>query len=135
MPRIVLLLLFLPLAAFAQSPVAPEVETVISGGYWEKGADSGRYRVVLLNSGFEQVTSRVLIEWLRDPRQANSVTEVVASVETSLSFGNSVASLGVTLTPLGKGKVRIVASGVISADPTKKVRAVFVATQPGQVGP
>ncbi|RJG04729.1 hypothetical protein D3870_00685 [Noviherbaspirillum cavernae] len=131
--RAILLLLFLPLGAFAQSYLTPEVESVASGGYWENGNDSGRYRVIVVNSGFEHVTSRIIVEWLRDPKATDSAPVVVASIEPKLPFGDGVASLRVTLTPIGKGKVRIVASGVVSANPARKVRAVLVATQPGRI--
>ena len=66
----------LPLSALAQGGVAPDVESVISGGYWEDGAQSGRYRVVLVNSGFEHVTSRLRVEWVREPRSANASPEL-----------------------------------------------------------
>ena len=131
--RAILLLLLLPLSALSQTRVPPEVDSVVSGGYWESGSDSGQYRVVVVNSGFEHVTSRIIVEWLRGPASTGTAPEVVASVEPKLPFGAGVASLGVTLTPAGKGKVRIVASGVVAADPSQKVRAVLTATQPGVV--
>jgi hypothetical protein len=133
MVRALLFLLLFPLSALAQSYVPADVENVVSGGYWENGGESGRYRVVVLNSGFEHVTSRVVVEWLREPRAPNAVADVVASVEPKLPFGNAIASLGATLTPVGKGKVRIVVRGVVSAEPARKVRAVLIATQPGRV--
>ena len=131
--RVLVLLLLLPLGCLAQAHVPTDVESVVSGGYWERGNESGRYRVLVLNSGFEHVTSRVLVEWLREPQAREATPEVVASEEPKLPFGNGIASLGATLTPMGKGKVRIVVSGVISAEPTRKVKGVLIATLPGRV--
>nr|WP_298424589.1 hypothetical protein [Hylemonella sp.] len=133
MLRAVLFLLLLPLAAFARSPVAPDVDSVVSGGYWESGNDSGHYRVIVVNSGFEHVTSRVYVEWLRGPGSPDAKPSVVASVEPTLPFGEGVASVGVRLVPAGKSKVRILVSGVVSAKPTQTVKAILVATKPGRV--
>ncbi len=106
---------------------------MVSGGYWESGTDSGIYRVVVVNSGFEHVTSRVFVEWVRGPKSDESSPAIVAALEPALPFGHGIASLDVSLTPLAKGKVRIVVSGVISAEPSKKVRVVLLAKQPSRV--
>ena len=85
--RRVFITALVPLTASAQGSVAPDVESVVSGGYWEDGAQSGRYRVVLVNSGFERVTSRLRVEWVREPRSADASPGVVASSEPRLPFG------------------------------------------------
>lgn len=131
--RRVFITALVPLTAFAQGSVAPDVESVVSGGYWEDGAQSGRYRVVLVNSGFERVTSRLRVEWVREPRSADASPGVVASSEPRLPFGQNVASLGVRLTSVEKGRVRIAVTGVLSHEPGKRVNAVLIATKPGQV--
>jgi hypothetical protein len=123
----------LPLTAAAQGTVSPDVDSVASGGYWEHQGSSGRYRVVVVNSGFEHVTSRVRVEWVRDARSSSVGSDVVASAEPELPFGKNMASLGATLKPVGKGRVRITVTGVMSHEPLKKVKAVLVATHPGQV--
>jgi hypothetical protein len=133
MLRTLFLMLLLPFSAFAQSPVPSDVYSVASGGYWEAAGESGTYRVLVVNSGFEHVTSRVFVEWVRGPKPGESTPTVVASVEPELPFGRGIASLNATLQPQLKGKVHIVVSGVISAQPDKKVRAVLVATHPSLV--
>ena len=60
-------------------------------------------------------------------------TGVVASSEPRLPFGQEVASLGARLTPAGKGRVRITVTGQLSHEPGKRVKAVLIATKPGQV--
>jgi hypothetical protein len=131
--RRALITFLLPLSVFAQGSVAPDVESVISGGYWEDGAQSGRYRVVLVNSGYEHVTSRLRVEWVQDPQSAGASPEIVASSEPRLPFGQEVASMGARLTPVGKGRVRIMVTGVLSHETGKKFSAVLIATKPGHV--
>ena len=118
----------------AESGVPAAVHSVTSGGYWEAEGRQGTYRVVVLNSGYEHVTSRVLVEWLQEPTR-NEVAKVVSSVEPSLSFGNGVASLSVSLSPLATGQVQIAVSGAVSTDPTRNVTAVLLAFQPRAVRP
>ena len=125
--------LLLPVWAVAQSNVPPSVHAVLSGGYWQSGIEAGTYRVVVINTGWEHVTSRVFIEWVREPSGRDNLPVVVSSVEPELSFGQETASLNVTLKPLAKGKVQVVLVGVVSAQPSRKVKAVLVVTAPGRV--
>ena len=125
--------MFVSLCAAAQSGVPASVHSVVSGGYWQARGQAGSYRVVLVNSGFEHVSTRVFIEWVREPGAVGRAPAVVSTVEPQLPFGQGVASLGATLVPLASGKVRIVLSGVISAQPSQKVEASFTATTPGLV--
>ena len=131
--RRALITLALPLTVAAQGLVSPEVESVVSGGYWEHQGSSGRYRVVLVNSGFEHVSSRLRVEWVRGPRTADAGPEVVASTEPVLPFGQGLASLSATVKPAGKGRVRITVTGVMAHEPQRQVRAVLIATDPGKV--
>jgi hypothetical protein len=125
--------LFASHCALAQSGVSASVHSVISGGYWQSGAQSGSYRVVLVNSGFEHVATQVFIEWVREPNSQAQDPVVVSSVEPKLPFGQGMASLDATLRPLANGKVKIVLTGVISVQPSQRVRASFTATTPGIV--
>jgi hypothetical protein len=116
-----------------QSEVPAVVHSVVSGGYWQSEHASGNYRIVLVNTGFEHVTTRVFVEWVAGPANSATSPSILSSVEPKLPFGQNLASLDATLTPLSTGKVRIVLSGVVSAEPSRKVRAVFVATNPGVI--
>jgi hypothetical protein len=116
-------------SALATATVPADVETVVTGGYWESGGQRGRYRVVVVNEGNEHVHSRLFIEWVADPR-AGQPARVVATSEPKLPFADA-ASFGVTLSPAGIGSARIVVSGVVSASPSTKVHAVVVAKEPG----
>jgi hypothetical protein len=133
MPNVLAPLLMLLLAGSAHgSAVQPEVSGVVSGGYWSSKGQSGTYRVVIVNSGFEHVVSQVFIEWVADPTSEQDGPKVVATVEPKLPF-EGVASLQAALKPVATGKAQIILSGVVSALPTQEVHAVLTATSPGQV--
>ena len=129
----ILVLVLVPFVVLAGTAVPPSVSSVSSGGYWEYGGSSGTYRVVVVNSGYEHVTSRVFVEWLRDASRGDEGPSVEAVVEPVLPFGRDVASLDAAIQPVSSGKVRIVISGVRSVQPKNKVRVVLTATTPGQV--
>jgi ribosomal protein L11 methylase PrmA len=131
MPNILATVL-LSLAAVTSGGVPPDVVSVVSGGYWESGGNSGTYRVVVVNSGFEHVTSRVFVEWVSEPRSARDSARVVSAVEPTLPFGQGTASLTATLKPLSQGKMQVLVSGVISTAPEQAVSATITATAPGQ---
>ena len=115
------------------SGVQPDVSNVVSGGYWTAAGQSGIYRVVIVSGGFEHVVSRAYVEWIADPRSEQDEPKIVAVVEPDLPFGKAVARFDATLQSAGTGKARIVLSGVNSSLPDQKVRAVLIATSPGQV--
>lgn len=117
----------------AQTGVPPQVHSVASGGYWSSGRHSGVYRVIVVNEGFEHVASRVFVEWIAEPTSPTEDPTVIAVVEPSLPFGAGVASLQATLKPLAPNRVRVALAGVVSAEPSQKVRAVVIATAPGLV--
>jgi hypothetical protein len=134
MPNVLVPLFSLLLAISAgHSVVRPDVASVVSGGYWITQGQAGTYRVVVINSGFEHVSSRVFVEWVAEPKSAKDEPTVVAVVEPALPFGQGVASLHAALKPLASGRVQIMLSGVISSYPEQKVSAVVTATNPGQV--
>jgi hypothetical protein len=46
--------------------VPPSVSAVATGGYWEAGQQHGVVRVVVVQVGSEEVSSRVFLEWLEE---------------------------------------------------------------------
>ena len=114
----------------AQSPVAPGVETVASGGYWEANGRSGRYRIVVINQGFEHVTSRALVQWLAASKDGEP--NIVATSELK-PFGEIPASYTAQMKLISKGKLQITFTGVMPHEPTQKLRSVAIAEGPGQV--
>jgi len=123
-------LLCLSSASFGQGAVAPGVEAVVSGGYWEANGRAGRYRVIVMNHGFEHVTSRAFVEWLADSKDGEP--SIIATAEPK-PFADIPASYTVQMKFIAKGKVQIIFSGVIPHQPTQKLRSVVLAEMPGQV--
>ncbi|MBX4860409.1 hypothetical protein HJA86_10565 [Rhizobium bangladeshense] len=59
--------LLIPNTALAETLVHPSVGAVVEGGYWhENGVGDGRFRIVVVDQGFEHVSSRVVAEWKSD---------------------------------------------------------------------
>lgn len=52
--------------------IAEYITAVASGGYWEEGDRSGIIRVIVVQQGWEHVTSRVYLEWIEE-RQAHEL--------------------------------------------------------------
>ena len=64
----------------AQTPdVAPEVTSVVTGGYWEAGEVGGQYRLVVHSEGFEHVHSVHHLQWIVQ-RADSTAPEILASV-------------------------------------------------------
>lgn len=62
----VLIIAFIGLAnAESDMPaIVPKIETVTSGGYWQSTEHAGRYRVIVVNSGWEHIHSQVFLQWV-----------------------------------------------------------------------
>jgi hypothetical protein len=121
------------ISAFAQTSVPLSVSTVLTAGYWQSNGQSGRYRIIITEEGWEHVTNRLLVEWIADPANREQDSTVVASIEPVLPFGQSVAAFSVTAKHLGVGCLKISLTGVVSVDPSSKVAAELVANSPGNV--
>lgn len=46
--------------------VATDIRAIASGGYWESDGRSGRVRVIVVEQGQDQLSSRVYLEWLEE---------------------------------------------------------------------
>jgi hypothetical protein len=130
--RHIFFLLVLPSIAMAQPSVPATIESVNSGGYWATPEHRGRYRVVMVNEGYEHVYSRVFVEWVADPRSSSSRAKVIKSTQVPQLFSGTPVSLSAVLIPLGENSVEIKLDGVNSIT-QERVSASVVATHPGQV--
>jgi hypothetical protein len=68
-----------PLLGQEPKAVDPELRYVITGGFWERGNESGQFRVLVYSAGFEHVISHVFVQWLRDPQASDQPPTIVAS--------------------------------------------------------
>ena len=79
--------LFVPFVALGQPAIPMQVTSVVSGGYWQRGSESGTYRAVIVQEGWEHLSSRLYIEWISEPKSRNDEQKVVAQIEPALPFG------------------------------------------------
>ena len=80
--RILVLLCILPQAAFSQETTAlpADIETVVSGGDWESGAEArGHFRAVIATGGFEHIISDLTVEWIADPTDSDQPPRTYSS--------------------------------------------------------
>jgi hypothetical protein len=90
--RLVLVIVVLAVGAFmwrrVRSPGDPNsvadmpaaVQNVVSGGWWESDSARGRYRIIEVVEGSEEVRRRVIVQWLT-PRRSDRGDTVVAAVD------------------------------------------------------
>lgn len=62
-----------PAAAASEIPIGIKslditIETIASGGFWQKGDVDGSYRVVILLEGWEHLSNKVFLQWVRQDR-------------------------------------------------------------------
>jgi len=72
--------------AFAQPTVPAQVTSVVTGGHWQRGAESGWYRAVIVQDGWEHLWSRLFVEWIAEPKSRDEDQKVIARVEPTLPF-------------------------------------------------
>ena len=130
---VLLLVLLAAVSVHAQSTVPTSVSAVLTDGYWKSNGQAGRYRVVVTEDGWDHITNRLVVEWVTEPASREQQSNVVASVEPALPFGQSVATFSVSVSRLGVGCLKISVRGVVSVDPSLKVATSLIATSPGTV--
>jgi hypothetical protein len=81
-------LLATPLRSQDTDPVAEaqklpsNIETVVTGGHWERGDQDGAFRVVMLLEGWEHLGNRVLLQWISyDQDNHEMVVEKTVAIE------------------------------------------------------
>jgi hypothetical protein len=65
---LIFIFIFIGIAsATSDMPNIPaDVESVTSGGYWQSADQSGCYRIIVVNSGWEHIYSQVFLQWILD---------------------------------------------------------------------
>lgn len=58
-----------PTSALSEPELDAEIAFVSTGGTWSQGDRTGFVRVVVVNGGFEHVTSRLFLQWLAVDRE------------------------------------------------------------------
>ena len=99
-------------AAQERAPdVSPAIVQVVSGGYWEAGPQHGIYRAIVENQGFEHVSSRLWLEWVAEPDNAQAAHQVVGRVEVAeIGRGSWSVHVEPTQPPFAQGTLRVAAT-------------------------
>ena len=126
------LLMLLAPYAIAQPVVPASIESVVSGGYWETPGHHGRYRVLVVNEGFEHVTSKVFVQWVAEASSPVAGPVVVATKQIQPLFSGAPVSLIAEIKAQGKNRAQISLRGVNSIT-QEPVSASFTVGAPGQV--
>lgn len=103
---------FLALAGLANAEsdtpkLAPEVEFVVSGGHWQSGDQEGRYRVLVINSGWEHVHSKVFLQWISTGTQEQQDPSILFSVPIQEINESPVWSVGVPEFPHDTEQIKL----------------------------
>jgi len=64
--------------------IEPAVETVVSGGRWKSADAQGRYRLVVVAEGWEEVRHRAFVQWVRESPSPNAPEAVRESLDLTL---------------------------------------------------
>lgn len=67
--------------------IDPSVAFVTTGNYWENSEISGIYRVLVINQGFEHVSSDVYIQWLQENVEKSSFVVLNSLLVKEVSNG------------------------------------------------
>lgn len=92
---VALLMFVAPMSARASEPVPqldPAVSFVTTGCKWSADGESGVVRVLIVNWGFEHVTSQVFVDWLSHSRDEGA--EVFKSAAVRVINDPGVWSVG-----------------------------------------
>jgi hypothetical protein len=81
-----------PLVAQDPPPsLDPSVAFVTTGGAWTTASAHGHYRIVVLNAGWEHVSSRLMIQWVEESAEHRQLivrdTRMASVIPESWSLG------------------------------------------------
>jgi hypothetical protein len=51
---------------FDASKLDPALTAVVSGGYWESGGKRGSIRLLVFNTGWDNVRTRLVVQWIEE---------------------------------------------------------------------
>jgi len=78
-----------PLLVSAQDKrgLHPSVSSVISGGHWEHGKQSGTYRIIVRGGGWRRVPSTLRVEWIIEDAHTHARRVLTSSAVDSIPDG------------------------------------------------
>jgi hypothetical protein len=127
------ILVFLVLASAQGASLAAEAipsETVSTFGHWEHAGKTGVFRIVMSESGLEQVKTTVLAEWVEDPTASSPSPQVRSSVYI---FRNYMATFVPPKVKVYKNRVRVTLEGIFMRASDGSVSCVIDLLADGKV--
>lgn len=103
-------------------PLDPDIAFVVSGNT----VKAGNFRIIVINAGYEHVSSRVRLEWLEMGPEQKSVIKDSVWVD---EIGNGMLSLGMPVWSSGKDEFLLSATHTYSME---KYKFTLVPLEPGQ---
>lgn len=135
MIRALLLATLLVSSAMAQVPAIPrEVVGVSTIGYWHTASQSGTYRVVVTQNGWEHVWSRVFVQWLPEPKTKDAVEPPITVSELLPPVEQGIFVLDASARRGRKNEVLITIQATSNMEvQAKPQRFVFSAREPSVI--
>lgn len=106
----------------ADYPLDPDISFVVSG----HTVKAGDFRIIVINAGYEHVSSRVRLEWLEMGPEQKSVIKDSVWVD---EIGNGMLSVGMPVWSPGKDEFMLSATHTYSME---KYKFALVPLEPGQ---
>jgi hypothetical protein len=126
--------LFFLILTSAQGPsLAAEtgqLEAVATAGRWEHAGKTGVFRVVISESGVEQVKTSVFAEWVEDPTASVPNPQALSRIYL---FRNFMATFVPPKVKVYKNRVRVTLEGWLEQETFRAVSCVFDLLADGKV--
>lgn len=135
MIRTLLLAALLVSSAMAQEPRIPrDVVGVSTIGYWQTASQSGTYRVVVTQNGWEHVWSQVFIQWLPEPKSRDAAEPPITVAELLPPVAQGAFVLEASAKHGRKNEVLVTVQATSNMElQSKPLRFVFSAREPGVI--
>jgi hypothetical protein len=135
MIRSLLLIFLLVSSATAEEPRLPrEVVGVTTLGYWQTASQSGTYRVVVTQNGWEHVWSQVFVQWLPEPKSRDAAEPPITVAELLPPVAQGAFVLEASSKHGRKNEILVTIQATSNMEPqAKPLRFVFSAREPGVI--
>ena len=91
----------------ADTSIDPDIVDVRSAGFWENAGHAGTYRVIVRHFGFEEISSKITLEWVSD-----NTRESPGHISHSIVFADALlGSVGIESLRPKRGGVELVLVG------------------------
>ncbi len=135
MIRSLLLFSLLVSSAIAQEPVVSrDVVSVSTLGYWQTASQSGTYRVVVTQNGWEHAWSQVFVQWMPEPKSPDAAEPNLTVAELLPPLAQGAFVLDASAKRGRKNEVLVTVRATSNMEPgARPLSFVFSAREPGVI--